>query len=102
MQPAADLPEPLRPAADAIVAALERALATHRFGDPQIREAVHAFARAARDARVPPERVIVLLKGVILHETLRTMNEWFLGVTVDRAVSWAIQEYFSIDDRLQR
>ena len=84
-------------------AALESALiaAADRkdYGNPGIRTAVIAYARAARAAGHPPEWMVVDLKKLVHKEALKDVGEWFRTLVGDRAVSIGIAEYFNLSEK---
>ena len=85
--------------AAAVVRAIEEAQRTRTFASAELRDAIGRYARSARDAGVPPERLIVAVKMLVRDVALAEMREWFRGVLTDRAVAWAIEAYYDIDDR---
>ncbi|HEU4640872.1 MAG TPA: hypothetical protein VFS44_00365 [Gemmatimonadaceae bacterium] len=82
-----------------IVRAIDAAQRTRNFASTHLRAVVAAYARNARAAGVPPERLLVAVKTLVRDVALAEMNDWFRGVLTDRAVAWTIEAYFDIDDR---
>lgn len=82
-----------------ITRALDAARATRSFASSELREAVARCARNARAGRLPPERLIVAVKAVVRDVGMEGVGEWFRDVVTDRAVAWAIEAYYDIDDR---
>ena len=90
------LPAHLAEARDAILRALHVAARDGKFEDPQIRDAVAAYAERVRAAGHPPEWLIVDLKRLIASEAAPDIRDWFRGVLRDRLVSWGITGYFRL------
>ncbi|HEX6534386.1 MAG TPA: hypothetical protein VF041_07305 [Gemmatimonadaceae bacterium] len=81
-----------------VVRAIEAAQRTHAFASPELRDAIARYARSARDAGLPPERLIVGVKVLVRDVALPEMRDWFRGVLTDRAVAWAIEAYYELDE----
>lgn len=83
----------------ALESALIAAAGAKDYGNPDIRAAVIAYARAVRAAKRPPEWMIVDLKRLIHKEALKDVGEWFRTLVGDRAVSIGIAEYFNLSEK---
>ena len=83
------------------IAALHEALVEAREGreydTTRLRDAVAAVAVAARWEHVPPERLIVLLKGFTSGPAVRHASYWWLKVLTDRFVRWGIEAYYRLE-----
>lgn len=93
-----ELPEALRGDADTIVAAFQQARERRAFESPRLRAVVEAFTVTAFRLELPPERILVLLKGVVRNRALDGVNAWFRTVMTERASAWAIDAYFRVSD----
>lgn len=82
------------------VAALHEALVEAREGreydTARLRAAVAAVAIAAREEQIPPERLIILLKGLVADPAVRHVSYWWLRVLTDRFVRWGIEAYYGL------
>lgn len=81
-----------------IVRILDIAQAKRTFEAGDARDAVARCARAARKAGVPPEKLLVELKALMRDVALPEMRAWYRSVLTDRAIVWAIEAYYDIDD----
>jgi hypothetical protein len=86
----------LRAQVDALHGALVRAREREEYDSAQLRDAVAAVAKAARDEHVPPERVLVLLKRLTQDDALDHLDEWWRRVLADRSVQWGIEAYYGL------
>lgn len=83
----------------ALEAALIAAAGARDYGNPDIRTAVVAYARAARSAQRPPEWMVVDLKHLVHKEALKDVGDWFRTLVGDRAVSIGIAAYFNLSEK---
>lgn len=64
-----------------------------------LRKAVGDFTSELRDSGLPPERVLVALKGVVnnraLPVILPTDTDWNGYLLREKIVTWCIEEYFT-------
>jgi len=83
------------------IAALHEAVIEARedreYDSTRLRDAVAAVAVAARWERVPPERLIVLLKELTSTPAVRNVSYWWLKVLTDRFVRWGIEAYYGLE-----
>lgn len=94
---------PLRPnvLAQETVDAVRRALLHHArtLGEPaiELRTALHALAREAREKAVPPEQLLITLKNVwqSLPEVENARDFGEQTRTLQRLVTISIKEYFA-------
>jgi hypothetical protein len=85
---------------DSLTCALRHALrATPQAGSvnsPALKQAVQAFASAARTAGTVPERMLVALATCIAGGTSGT-SDWWPLVLREQVVEWAIEAYYDVD-----
>ena len=93
------LPPELATTRAALESALIAAAGAKDYGNPDIRTAVVAYARAVRAAKRPPEWMVVDLKRLVHREALKDVGEWFRTLVGDRAVSIGIAEYFNLGEK---
>jgi hypothetical protein len=83
------------------VAALHETLAAARedreYDTARLRAAVAAVATAARAEQIPPERLVILLKGLTSGPAVRHVSYWWLRVLTDRFVRWGIEAYYGLE-----
>ena len=80
-----------------IVRVLDEAQARRTFDSGEARPAVEQCARAARNAGVLPERLIIALKALMRDVALPEMRTWYRAVLTDRVIVWAIEAFYGID-----
>ena len=81
-----------------IVRTIDAAQARRTFETREARAAVEHCARAAREAGVLPEKLIIALKTLMREVALPEVRSWYRSVLTDRVIVWAIEAYYGIDE----
>jgi hypothetical protein len=67
------------------------------YDTARLRDAVAAVATAARAEQLPPERLVILLKGLTSDPAVRHLSYWWLRILTDRFVRWGIEAYYGLE-----
>ena len=77
-------------------------LAAARIEDLAVGSALHEtlslHARAARTARLPPERLVAQVKALARERLPPSMPRWIRDKTRERAIAWTIAAYYGSSD----
>lgn len=77
-----------------LLSLLETVVAQRDYENPALAEAVAHGAIAAREAGIPPERVLAYLRTRLHEAPLAAVGDWYRGVLVDRIVLRAIEAWY--------
>lgn len=77
--------------------ALIEARRTRNYEGLELREVVSRFALDARNAGLPPERVLIAVKELVDEHAQSGVSEWWRAVVTDRVVRWAVEGYYRLD-----
>ena len=77
-----------------LFALLETIVAARDYTNPTVAERTAACTQAARNAGVPPERILAYLRQRLHDAPLSAVGDWYRGVLVDRIIARAIDSYF--------
>jgi hypothetical protein len=75
----------------------ERVAREHPRDTPALSDAAARFAREARAAGVPPERMLVALGDALNTGALGSVGDWWRRVVRDQCVRTAIEAYYAIE-----
>jgi hypothetical protein len=75
----------------------EHVVREHPRDAPALANAAGQFAREARAAGVPPERMLVALGEVLNTGALGSVGDWWRRVVRDQCVRRAIEAYYAIE-----
>ena len=88
---------PLEAERDRLLATLGRSRQERSFPDSDVRTSARDYGRAARSARLPPERLVISLKQLTHAPELAQFGDWFRRVLTDRVIVWAIDAYYDLE-----
>jgi hypothetical protein len=81
---------------DRLLTQISRALSAPAADRTSLRLAVHAFARATRDADTLPEHALIELKRAIREESASRASYRVANSVTDEVVRWFIEAYYGM------